>query len=151
MDLVPIVQDGTVAAGVPGDAGTIADVLAATTAMYARNGFEPPWLAYLAVEGGRVVGTCAFTGPPRAGEAEIAYFTFPGNEGTGVATRMARSLLRIAREAATGPAVVCAHTLPREGASVAILRKLGFEFLGEIGHPEDGRVWKWSKPAPFDS
>ena len=38
---------------------------------------------------------------------------------------------------------VIAHTLPEEGPSPVILRKLGFEWMGEIVHPEDGPVWKW--------
>ena len=47
--------------------------------------------------------------------------------------------------------VVAAQTLREEGASTRILKKLGFEFWGEILHPEDGPVWEWrrapSKPA----
>jgi RimJ/RimL family protein N-acetyltransferase len=74
---------------------------------------------------------------------EIAYFTFPSHEGKGVATRMARELLRIARAAPAGEIAAIAHTLPQENASTAILRKLGFHLEGELLHPEDGLVWKW--------
>jgi RimJ/RimL family protein N-acetyltransferase len=119
----------------------VPQVLVATRLMY--GGVEPvrPWACYLAVEAGLCVGTCGFTGPPVAGEAEIAYFTFPGHEGRGVATGMARALLDVARQR---PDVqVIAHTLPAEGASTAILRKIGFRCAGEIDHAEDGKVWKW--------
>ncbi|MBZ0165354.1 MAG: hypothetical protein K8I00_01010 [Candidatus Omnitrophica bacterium] len=27
--------------------------------------------------------------------------------------------------------------------SIAILKKLGFQYAGERDHPEDGRVWEW--------
>ena len=78
-----------------------------------------PWLAYLAADPvrGLVVGTCAFKEVPGPeGEAEIAYFTFPGFEGEGYATAMAAALIALAREAA--PAVrVIAHTLPEVNAS----------------------------------
>jgi hypothetical protein len=38
---------------------------------------------------------------------------------------------------------IVAHTLPQAGASTSILKRLGFECLGELQHPEDGPVWKW--------
>ena len=115
-------------------------------ALYSRRGFEPPWLCYLAEEQGIWIGTCGFAGPPSGGEVEIAYFTFPGQEGSGVATRMATALIGL-----TGPAVslrglsFVAHTLPEEGASTSILRRLGFSLLGPVDHPEDGTVWKWRR------
>lgn len=71
------------------------------------------------------------------------YFTFPDHEGRGVATRMARELLRIARAAQAGHTAAIARTLPQENASTSILRKLGFQLEGELLHPEDGLVWKW--------
>jgi hypothetical protein len=36
-----------------------------------------------AIENGQLVGTCAFKTPPKNQQVEIAYFTFPGNEGRG--------------------------------------------------------------------
>lgn len=125
-----------------------AEVIASTRSLYRRNGFAPPWIGYLAFEGNTCVGTCAFTGAPRDGEVEIAYFTFPGNEGRGVATRMAAELLRIARAHPAAGICVIAHTLPEENASTTILRRLGFDWLGVIDHPEDGTVWKWRERAP---
>ena len=108
--------------------------------MYQTAGFIPPWIAYLAVEDGACVGTCAFKGPPLDGCAEIAYYSFA--EGRGVATRMASALVDIASQSGPGLAVK-AQTLPAESASTAVLRKLDFELLGAVEHPEDGTVWEW--------
>lgn len=120
----------------------VAQVVQANLDLYERKGFTPPWTGYLAEEEARIVGTCGFAGPPVDGEAEIAYFTFPGNEGKGVAGRMAAALMREARQSA-GTEVFIAHTLPAEGPSTAILKRLGFVCLGAIEHPEDGLIWKW--------
>lgn len=120
----------------------MAQTVAATLDLYQRRGFVLPWVCYLAEQEGRIVGTCGFAGPPVKGEAEIAYFTFPGNEGQGIARRMAVALMREAR-GATDTGVFIAHTLPQDGPSTSILKRLGFECLGVIQHPEDGAVWKW--------
>ena len=120
----------------------VSQVVEMTLDLYRRKGFVPPWVGYLTEEDGRVVGGCGFAGPPTAGEAEIAYFTFPGNEGRGVATRMAAAMMAATRH--TGcTEVFIAHTLPTEGPSRSILRKLGFTCLGVVAHPEDGPIWKW--------
>jgi len=113
-----------------------------TLDLYRRKGFVPPWAGYLAEQDGRVVGSCGFAGPPVNAEAEIAYFTFPGNEGKGIAGRMAAALMREARLTAATE-VFIAHTLPEEGPSTSVLKRLGFECLGVVELPEDGRVWKW--------
>jgi RimJ/RimL family protein N-acetyltransferase len=120
----------------------VAQTVEATLGLYGRKGFKLPWVGYLAEEGGQIVGGCGFAGPPDHGEAEIAYFTFPGNEGRGVATRMAAQLIAETRQV-TRENVLIAHTLPCEGASTCILRRLGFQCIGTIEHPEDGAVWKW--------
>jgi [ribosomal protein S5]-alanine N-acetyltransferase len=117
-------------------------VVSAVLDLYARRGFVPPWACFLAQENGQIVGTCGFAGPPVAGEAEIAYFTFPGQEGRGVAGRMAATLIRLTRQVAAAETFI-AHTMPQESASTEILRRLGFECLGTIEHLEDGPVWKW--------
>lgn len=146
MRLVPIEREGTTTAPLQGAADVVCQVIAATVALYERRGFLPPWTGYLAVEGDAIVGTCGFAGPPGAGEAEIAYFTLPGNEGRGIATRMARGLLELTQPAAVKEGVqYIAHTLPEAGPSTSILRALGFELEGEIQHPEDGLVWKWRR------
>ncbi len=128
-------------------ADLVAQVVEATRALYARRGHEAPWLGYLAREAGAWVGTCGFVGPPAQGEVELAYFSFPGQEGRGLAMAMAKALLVIADDASHRGAIV-AHTLPQAGASASILTRLGFECLGEWPHPEDGLVWKWRLMRP---
>ena len=144
MQLVPVEREGTVGNAAEDQSGSVAAVLEQTAALYLRRGFEPPWICYLAQEQGAWVGTCGFAGPPCGGEVEIAYFTFPGHEGGGVATRMATALLALAGPTAARLGLrFVAHTLPQEGASTSILRRLGFSLLGPMVHPEDGTVWKW--------
>jgi RimJ/RimL family protein N-acetyltransferase len=147
--LVPIRADGTPGEPLPDLPDAIAAVLESTASMYRGAGFVPPWTGYLAIEGGHCVGTCAFKRPPRDGRVEIAYFTFAGDEGRGVATRMAAALLAIA--AAADPAVtLVAQTLPLENPSTAVLRKLGFALTGSFDSDEDGTVWVWERPAASD-
>jgi [ribosomal protein S5]-alanine N-acetyltransferase len=120
------------------------EALGTTAALYERRGFRPPWIGYLAATQARAcVGTCAFTGPPRGERVEIAYFTFPGYEGRGYATRMAQLLIAVARVMA--PQIqVAAQTLPEENVSTRILARLGFQRSGSSLHPEDGLVWDWN-------
>jgi len=124
------------------------DVATQTVAHVGRTGDSAPWGGYIAVSGpGRlVVGTCAFVAPPAEGMVEIAYFTFPGGEGRGVATTMARALLDIAR-AAPEVRTVRAHTLPADGPSPRILEKLAFERVGDAEDADAGRVWRWERGA----
>jgi [ribosomal protein S5]-alanine N-acetyltransferase len=138
--LVPINADGNAPGVLPAAA---AEVLTSMAAVYQRTGFEPPWTGYLAFDGAECVGTCAFKSPPRENRVEIAYFTFPGHEGKAVATRMARALIQIATSTLPG-ITVTAQTLPETNASTRILQNLGFKNVGEVQHPEDGRVWEWS-------
>ena len=74
------------------------EVIEATVACYRRIGFVPPWIGYITIEDSVPVGTCAFKSPPVDGRVEIAYFTLPGFEGQGIATSMARELVRTARQ-----------------------------------------------------
>jgi len=149
MRLVEIHEDGS-----PGEAGPAVpsagvEALAATAFLYQRVGYCPPWIGYLAVVDQAAVGTCAFTGKPADHRVEIAYFTFPGHEGHGVATQMARALVALAREASS-EVLLTAHTLPRANASTRILGKLGFVCMGPVEHPEDGTVWQWHLPPGAD-
>lgn len=144
VQLLPIGRDGEVTVNLLDAHEATSGVRDAMRDLYARRGFLPPWIGYLAVENGAVVGTCGFAAPPVDGVVEIAYFSFPGNEGRGLATRMAAELLALSQPLAQqNQYQVIAHTMPEEGPSPVILRKLGFEWQGEIVHPEDGPVWKW--------
>ncbi len=128
--------------GYDGDLGEhIAEVLGSTVDLYARVGFEPPWISYLAVEDDGPVGICAFKSAPVEGSVEIAYFTFPDHEGRGIASQMAAQLVALA---AARPGVrVTAQTLPERNASHRILEKTGFRAVGVFQHPEDGAVLEW--------
>jgi RimJ/RimL family protein N-acetyltransferase len=145
IQLLPIDRNGRPAA-VDGRLPELArDVCLSSRLLYDLNGFEPPWIGYLAQIDEGVVGTCAFKAPPRLGRVEIAYFTFPEFEGRGFAQAMARELLAIA--ARLPGLVVVAQTLPEENASNGVLRRLGFTFAGQVEHPEDGPVWEWQRRA----
>jgi RimJ/RimL family protein N-acetyltransferase len=146
LQLTPIGQDGTTAAPLALDDG-LREVVTMTVRHFEQVGFVPPWIGYVALENSAPVGTCAFKSPPVDGRVEIAYATFPGFEGRGIATAMATELVRIARQANNNLAI-CAQTLPVESASTAILQKLGFRLVGPVEHPEDGTVWEWElQPA----
>jgi RimJ/RimL family protein N-acetyltransferase len=142
LELIAITENGELAKPAPSAPPITADIAAATTQLYRAVGYEPPWIGYLAIENDTCVGTCGFKSPPENNRVEIAYFTFPGHESRGVATRMATELIRLALE--KSPAVtVAAQTLPEENASTSILKKLRFSLVGTLEHPEDGLVWEW--------
>lgn len=105
----------------------------------------PPWIGYLAIEPSTriIAGTCAFKGNPNHEKSvEIAYFTFPGHEGRGFATAMARALIQIALSQPDAPHII-AHTLPQMNASTRVLQKAGMKFVGNVIDPDDGPVWRW--------
>lgn len=118
----------------------------ATVDLYRRVGFVRPWLGYVSIKSGVPVGMCGFKSSPVAGRVEIAYGTIPGHEGQGVATAMAKNLVRIAQQEDPN-VIVFAQTLPEENASTSILKKIGFALIGTVEHPEDGTVWEWQLPV----
>lgn len=122
----------------------IEQVIAAQIALYARTNATAPWIGYFArrADTGAILGSCSFVGPPKDGQVEIAYFTFPDFEGRGVA-RQAASLLIDKAKQSGAVSIVYAHTLPTEGASTRILTRLGFTQTG-LAHDDDaGTVWRW--------
>lgn len=144
MELIAITESGELAKPVPSMPKIAAEVVEATTQLYRDVKYEPPWIGYLAIEDGTCVGTCGFKSPPQNNRVEIAYFTFPEHECSGVATRMASKLMQLAFDKM--PAVtVAAQTLPEENASTSVLKKLGFCLVGSVEHPEDGPVWEWHR------
>ena len=142
MELIAIKEDEELAKTITSTPPVATDVVDAMKQLYNLVGFEPPWIGYFAVEDATCVGTCGFKSPPQDNRVEIAYFTFPEYEGRGVATRMAKGLIRMAIEQTPG-VTVAAQTLPEENASTSILRKLNFRRVDIIEHPEDGMVWEW--------
>jgi len=142
LELIAITESGELAKPAPSASQVVAEVGEAYIQLYRAVGYEPPWVGYLAIENGDCIGACGFKSPPQNNRVEIAYFTFPGHEARGVATRMASELIRLARDKM--PAVtVAAQTLPEESASTSILKKLRFHLVGTVDHPEDGLVWEW--------
>ena len=149
MHLVSIPRDGDVSLSGITLPEIATSVVAATARLYAQRGYVEPWFGYLAIEGGKCVGTCGFTSPPAESVVEVAYFTFPDFEGRGVATGMAQQLVSIAQK--YDPSVrIIAHTLTEENASTHILKKNGFTLAGTVDHPEDGKIWKWSYESKFN-
>jgi RimJ/RimL family protein N-acetyltransferase len=140
--LLPIHPDGKVDISASDLPEIAAGVIGATTRLYRAVGFEEPWIGYFALRESTVVGTCSFKSPPVNNRVEIAYFTFPEFEGAGVATAMARALVKIAQECAQD-LVVAAQTLAERNASHRILEKLGFSHVESIMDPEDGAIWEW--------
>jgi RimJ/RimL family protein N-acetyltransferase len=152
IELVPIPADGAPWANADNLPQAAVGALAATEELYREGGYQPPWIGYLAEENGFYVGACAFKSVPDDGQVEIAYFTFPGHEGRGVATQMVRSLLHLATTARPD-VTLTAETLPEENASTTILRRAGFERAGQREDPVDGTVWRWrlrpgARPSP---
>ncbi len=129
---------------------TVVAIAAATAQMLATRPTPMPWGGYLALDGAarRVVGTCGFKGgPDSTSTVELAYFTFPGEEGRGIASAMVSALVHVARSADPAVVTLCAHTLPERNASCRVLEKSGFQYAGGVTDPEDGPVWRWSRPT----
>lgn len=105
------------------------------------------WWNYLVIHRHdvRLIGTCGYKGAPGPdGTVEIGYEIAEAYQGRGFATESAQKLMD---HALTFEAVraVTAHTLAEENASCAILRKLGFQFVGEHIDIEDGKIWEWRR------
>lgn len=102
------------------------------------------WGSFLiqAREGGVIIGSAGFTGPPNDGAVEIGYSVAPVFRGQGFAREAAACLVA---QAFTDVRVerVRAHTLAVENASVSILRRLGFAFVRDVEDPNDGALWRW--------
>lgn len=145
MRLIAIGETGTLCEPIVID-DFLRNVVEATVAHYRRAGFLPPWIGYIGVKDGVSVGVCGYKSRPVDGRVEIAYGTVPGHEGKGVATALAVELMKLARRD-DARLTVFAQTLPEENASTSILKKLGFQMMRTVDHPEDGLVWEWELPA----
>lgn len=120
----------------------IVEACKASSDLYKRIGYTPPWVSYIALYSESAVGGGAFVGPPVGDRVEIAYFTSPEHAGHGFATLTAQSLIAIAR--GSQPKVeIFAKTAPEANASTAILRKLGFKMIGTTSDDEIGKAWAW--------
>ena len=89
------------------------------------------WCARVIVrdEDGAVIGHCGFHGPPvDVGRAEVGYTVFPPYRRQGYAVEAVEALLGLARS--EGTTVVFASVSPDNGASLAVVGKLGFRRTG---------------------
>ena len=87
----------------------------------------------------------AFPAMPQGGtegSVEIGYEISEKYRGQGLATEAARAWLDFALQHAE-VSKVQAHTLAEENPSVAVLRKLGFQFAEALTDPDDGDLWRW--------
>lgn len=131
------------APGFGGDPGGAREVLLQTVEFLTRVPRPDPWGSYIGYAGETAVGLGAFKSAPEGGVVEIAYMTFPAQEGKGYARAMVPTLYALAIR--HGAMLVIGHTLPEENASNRALRSSGFAFAGEVSDPEDGLVWRWEK------
>jgi len=141
MKFISIKQDGTPAGKVE-LTDALTEVCKQTRGLYQKEGFVSPWVGYLMLIDDVVVGTCSFKSPPKENRVEIAYFTFPENEGKGYGTEMAKFLVATAKKEMPDIQII-AQTLLEDNASTTILRKMGFAKARQIKHPEDGLVQEW--------
>ncbi|WP_144186830.1 GNAT family N-acetyltransferase [Elioraea rosea] len=123
---------------------TIVDYCAASAALFARLGYEPPSISYVAVSGSAPAVVGALVGPPSDGRVAIAYFTLADFEGRGIATLTARHLCAIAATAKPPPTIV-AKTLPEPNASTRVLPRSGFAHVGEVHDDKPGTAWLWER------
>jgi [ribosomal protein S5]-alanine N-acetyltransferase len=111
---------------------------------YYKVGYNPPWIGYFVIRDEKVVGVCGFVGSPNTGRIEIAYGTFKKNEGQGIASFACREMIAVVKKTDPG-LIITAKTAPEENASVAILRRNGFEFAGIVQDDGIGDAWEWVK------
>ena len=110
---------------------------------YRKIGFNKPWIGYFACnEGNEIVGAAGYKGQPKQGKVEIAYGTFKKYEGQGIGTEICRQLVLLALQS-DHDVRITARTFKDGYASMAILKKNGFECLGEVYDEEDGDVFEW--------
>ena len=110
---------------------------------YQKVGFNKPWIGYfVSNDDKQLVGVGGYKGQPRGGKIEIAYGTFKKFEGKGIGTEICGQLVQLALQ--TDPKVrITARTLQDGHASMAILKKNGFECLGIVHDEDDGDVLEW--------
>lgn len=141
MRLIEFGEQGELPADVPINE-FLSEVADEVVAHYGRIAFVPPWLCFVGLEDGVPVAVGGYKSQPVELRVEIAYGTVPGHDGKGHATVLAAELVRVARLQDEGLTIV-AQTLPEKNASGSVLKKLGFEMMRTVDHPEDGLVWEW--------
>ena len=72
----------------------------------------------------------------------MGYEVAPPYRNRGYASEAVRALVDQAFQR-VGITKVIAHTLAEENASVRVLRKVGFQWDGQLATEEGGAVWRW--------
>ena len=112
---------------------------------YQLIGYNLPWVGYFVIKENQVVGSCGFTGQPKDGKVEIAYWTFKEYERQGISSFSCKELIQISEQ--TDPAIIItAKTAPEHNASTKILQNNGFTFTGIVQDHEIGDAWLWTLP-----
>jgi RimJ/RimL family protein N-acetyltransferase len=99
------------------------------------------WLHYFILRDGRVlIGYGGYKGPPsESGTVEVGYSIVDEYQRKGYATEATRGFIdRAFAEAATMR--VIAETMPDRTASIRVLEKLGFRFIGKGSDEDEGSV-----------
>ncbi|MFZ4543701.1 MAG: GNAT family N-acetyltransferase [Saprospiraceae bacterium] len=110
---------------------------------YPKIGYVLPWVGYFVIKDNQIVGSCGFTGQPKDGKVEIAYWTFKAFEGQGIASFSCFELIKISQK--NDPTVIItAKTAPENNASTHILQKNGFVFTDIVQDEEIGDAWLWT-------
>lgn len=139
LKIIDTVQDRT---NIMYDSADCQQVINMYEEYYPKIGFHLPWVGYFVVKENNVVGCCGFTGPPKNGSVEIAYWTFKEFEGQGIASFSCRELISISKQ--TDPTItVTAKTAPEYNASTKILQNNGFVFFEIVQDDEIGDAWLW--------
>lgn len=110
---------------------------------YLKIGYHLPWVGYFVVRENQIVGSCGFTGQPKEGKFEMAYWTFKEYERQGIASFACKELVLIAQQS-TPAIIVTAKTAPEHNASTKILQNNGFTFSGIVQDEEIGNAWLWT-------
>lgn len=100
---------------------------------------DPQWGMYWIVlresPGGRtLVGTAGFKGKPAGGSVEVGYGIVAEHQRRGYATEATRGLLKYAFDLPSVQRVI-AETLPGLVASIGVMEKCGFSFIGDGSEP----------------
>lgn len=110
---------------------------------YPKIGYNIPWVGYFVVRQDKIVGSCGFTGQPKDGKVELAYWTFKEFEGQGIASFACQELVTIAKR--TDPSLtITAKTAPEKNASTKILANNNFVFTEIVQDEEIGDAWLWT-------
>jgi hypothetical protein len=110
---------------------------------YPKIGYNLPWVGYFVVRETQIVGSCGFTGQPKEGKVEIAYWTFKEYERQGIASFSCKELISISQH--YDPTItITAKTSPEHNTSTRILEKNGFAFTQIVQDEEIGDAWLWT-------